>query len=458
MATGIYTRIYYLSQLIGKPVFDLQDRPVGVIGDFVVRLAGPFPPVTGVILRLGGIGKGIGPRATFLHWNQVASVDDRGIHLRSTRMDLRTFRRRQGELLLRADLLDQQVMDIHGRKLVRVNDVQMVLSGINGADLRLAGISVGFRGLVRRLDLDGIANWIAGHTSLQMADRVIPWESIEPVDLTELSPEQEGRLHPEQVSGIAKGETGGAYGLQLSHAKLAALHPADVADLVEQLSAPERAAVLESLEAEQAAETLGEMDPDIQGNVLEYLPTEAAVEILAELPPDEAANALAEVSPQRANELLRGLDAGEAEAIRQLMAYPEDVAGGMMTTDYVALEGGLTAQETIDTLRKLAPPAEEIYYVYVVDQEGKLLGALSLRDLIVSPPDKKIKDIVAEQGEVVHVAVELPEEEAIRIIAKYNLLAVPVTNGVGRLVGVITVDDALAAALPEEDRPPRMHR
>ncbi|MHB9092018.1 MAG: magnesium transporter, partial [Chloroflexota bacterium] len=249
------------------------------------------------------------------------------------------------------------------------------------------------------------------------------------------------------------------HGLQLTHHKLAALHPSDVADLVEQLSAPDRATIMEALDAETAAETLGEMEPDMQADVLEDLPTKAAVSILAELPPDEAADVLADLTEERANELLKGLSPEDAEAVRELMAYPEDVAGGMMTNDYVALSASQTAQQTIDSLRKLAPPAEEVYYLYVVDDNERLLGVLSLRDLIVAPPDAKLAAIVKDAGEAVSVPADMERDEVVRVVEKYNLLALPVVDEEERLVGVITVDDALAAAVPEERRwLPRLHR
>ncbi|MBI2952851.1 MAG: magnesium transporter [Chloroflexi bacterium] len=441
------TTTYYLSQLIGKPVLDPQGQPVGRLDELIVRLGEPFPPVTGLALRLGG-GRGIGPLATFLPWGQVASVTPAGLILSSTRLDLQPFRRRDGELLLSRDLLDQQVIDLNGRKLVRVNDVQLVAAGREGIDLRLAGIDVGVQGLLRRLDLSGFAGWLSTHTPFSVPDRVIPWEGIDPVDLSDLQLEHLGGEYASVRARTTADQPVVAHGLQLTHEKLAELHPADVAELVAQLSAPDRAAIIESLDAETAAEALGELDPDMRGDVLEDLPTEAAVEILAELPPDEAADALAEVSARRADELLSGLNAADALAVRRLMSYPPDTAGGMMNTDFVALQANLTAQEMIDTLRKLAPPAEEIYYVYVVDQDRKLVGVLSLRDLIVAPPTTKVGEIIRD-GEVVHVPVDLPEDEVIHTLDKYNLLAVPVTDEANRLVGVITVDDALAALLPE---------
>jgi magnesium transporter len=448
--------IYYLSQLINKPVLDPTGKPVGLLGDFIVGTGGPFPPITGLTLRLGAAGRGVSPWASFLHWNQVAAVGAEGVRLNSARLDMRAFSRRTRELLLKADLLDQQVIDLNGRKVVRVNDVQLVAAGAEGADLRLAGIDVGTRGLLRRLDLDRVGGWLAGRVPRVISDRVIPWESVEPVDWTELpAEEQEGAGERQR---LLNGRSGGGRGIQLTHEKLAMLHPADVAELVAQLSAPDRAAILQSLDAETAAEAIGELDPDMRGDVLEELPTKAAQEILAELPPDEAADALAEVSDQRAEELLGGLEAEDAQDVRELMAYPEDVAGAMMTTDYVALEEGLDAQTTIDRLRELAPPAEEIYYVYVIDKAGVLIGVLSLRDLIVAKPKTKLSEIIHEKGKVVRVPDDLEIDEVVRVIDKYNLLAVPVTDEVGRLVGVITIDDALAAVAPDVEEEPSWWR
>jgi len=435
--------VYYLSQLLGRPVRDPAGRPVGRLGDMVVRLGGSFPPVTGLTLRLGGAGRGIGPFATFVSWGQVGAVSAAGLSLSSARLDLQPFQRRPGELLLDIDLLDQQVIDLNGRRLVRVNDVQLVASGPQGTDLRLAGIDVGMRGLLRRLDLDRVAGWIAGHTCLVPSDRVIPWEDIEPVDLSDLPPDQGFGETLDAAQRRARG-------LQLTHERLAALHPADVAELVSQLAAPERAAIIESLDAEMAAEALGELEPEMQAEVLEDLPTEAAVEILAELPPDEAADALAEVSVERADQLLSGLDAEDAQAVRELMSYPPGVAGAMMTTSYVALRDQMTAQETIEALRELAPPAEEIYCVYVVDDTGRLIGVLSLRDLIVAQPKTRLAQIIGDREEVVHVHADLPLDDVVRVIEKYNLLALPVTDEREHLLGVITVDDALTSLLPEE--------
>lgn len=438
---------HYLSELVGKPVRDPRGNPVGLLGDLIVRLTGPFPPVAGLTLRVGGVGRDVRPLATFMAWSQVAELDVGGIALSSARLDLQPFRRRSGELLLENDLMDQQVMDLDGRKLVRVNDVQLA-AGRRGVDLRLAGIDVGPLGLLRRLVGPRFARLVNEGLRLGVKDRVIPWEDVEPVDFAELPPDLQSIAPAEEV-GLGAGRVSLGHGVRLGHEKLAALHPADVAEIVAQLSARDRLTVLESLETEQAAETIGELDPEIRGDVLEDLPTEAAVDILSELPPDEAADALAEMSEERADELLGGLDREEAEAVRELMTYREDVAGGMMSNDYVALPADLTAAATIDELRRLAPSTEEVFVIYALDASGRLVGFVSLWDLIVAPPDARLGEI-GEIGELPHVSVEASRDEVVETIEKYNLLALPVTDESGHLVGTITIDDALASLLPEE--------
>ena len=430
---------HYLSQLVGKPVFEPQGRPVGRLGDLVVRLSGPFPPVTGLLLRIEG-GPGVGPVATYLHWEQVSSVSAHGISLASARLDLQRFRRRSGELLAELDLLDKQVIDVNGVKLVRVNDVQLVATGTGGSDLRLAGIDVGLLGLLRRVGLERIALRLARPSGRSAIDRVIPWESIEPVGLSELPVEHGGAVATDAGGGPLPPTSPV---VRLTHEKLAGLHAADVADLVAQLGGPERATILESLDTEVAAEALGELDPAMRADVLEDLPTDAAVDILAELPPDEAADALAEVSEERVEELLSGLEEDDAEAVRSLMSYPENTAAAMMTTRLVALQGTMSAQETIDALRRTAPPADEVFYVYVIDSDEHIVGVLSLRDLVVSPPERRLSEIALPRDDVVSVVADAPREEVLETLEKYNLLALPVVDPEDRLLGVVTVDDAL---------------
>jgi Mg2+ transporter MgtE len=205
--------------------------------------------------------------------------------------------------------------------------------------------------------------------------------------------------------------------------------------------------VFESLSEEIAADTLEEMELEDQVSVIEHMDTERASEILEEMPPDEVADILADLPQERAAEILRLMEKEEAEDVQELLAYAEDTAGGLMTTEYVAVSEGLTAQECIDTLRRMEPEAESVYYVYVVDAEEHLHGVLSLRDLIVAPPDRKILDFMTQN--IVSVRLDADLEEIAAVLSKYNLLAVPVVDDEFRLQGIVTVDDALDSVLPE---------
>ena len=235
--------------------------------------------------------------------------------------------------------------------------------------------------------------------------------------------------------------------LRISAQRIGKLHPADIADIVEELSAKQRSAIFESLTDEVAADTLEEMEPEEQVSVIAHMDSERASEILEEMPPDEVADILADLPEARAHEILGLMEKDEADDVRELLAFPEDTAGGMMTTEYVAVSVGLTAQECIDALRVLEPEAESIYYVYVVDEEEHLRGVLSLRDLIVANPNTPITEFM--RREIVSVPLEASAEEVAAVLTKYNLLAVPAVDDEGRLRGIVTVDDALDRVLPE---------
>jgi Mg2+ transporter MgtE len=233
--------------------------------------------------------------------------------------------------------------------------------------------------------------------------------------------------------------------LRISHEKLAKMHPADIADVVNRLSAPQRQAVFSALDDETAADALEEMDPEDQAEIIERLDLERAADILEEMGPDEAADLLADLPEEQAERLLERMEETEADDVEELLAYEEDTAGGLMTTEYVTVTSDLNAAEAIDRLRELEPEAEQVYYVYVVDARENLLGVLSLRDLIVAKPDTPLTDIMIRK--VVSVPLTASHREVAEVIRKYNLLAVPVTDVDGHLEGIVTVDDAMDTVL-----------
>jgi CBS domain-containing protein/sporulation protein YlmC with PRC-barrel domain len=403
----------YLSQTIGRPVLDQNAEPIGKVADLIVALGDRYPPLTGLVVETDG-------RRIFLPWTSVEQLDPGGARLRGSTIDIGKFRQRPDEILLRADLMDKQIVDIDGRKVVRVNDLR--LDELDGV-LHLVAVDVGASGLLRRLGIEGAYRIVARNLRLAVPERYIDWQDVDPVETS--------------VSSLK---------LRVPHGGLAELHPADLASIIDQLARKDRAGVIASLDDEAAAEAIEEMEPDTQVEVLEDLEPERAADILEEMSPDDAADLVADLSDETRTEILALMERDEAAEVESLLKYPEDTAGGLMTTEYVAVDASLTAGRTIERLRDLEPDAETIYYVYVTDAEGRLVGVLSLRDLIVAKPSAPIAEVMIP--EPVTLGVLATKDEVAEVVAHYNLLAVPVVDNDGRLVGIVTVDDAMDSILP----------
>ncbi len=403
----------FLSQCTGRPVRDPSGEPIGTLDDLIVAIGDQYPPVTGLIVKTDR-------RQIFLPWGSVEHLDAAGATLRVRTIDIGKFRQRPNEILLRGDLLDKQIVDIEGRKVIRVNDVS--LDEIEGA-MRVVAVDVGAAGLMRRLGFEGPFRTVARGLGRHVPERYIDWEDVDPLEGT--------------IASIR---------LRVPHAKLAELHPADLAAIVEQLTPRDRADVLNSLDDEAVADAMEEMEPEVQVDVLEDLAPERAADILEEMSPDDAADLVADLDQDTRDEILAHMEADEVEEVRELLGYPEDSAGGIMTPGYIALDERLTAAEAIDHLRELEPDAETIYYVYVTDDDGRLVGVLSLRDLIVARPDTVIATVMIR--EPVAVGVLSDQSEVAEVVAHYNLLAVPVVDDENRLVGIVTVDDAIDTVIP----------
>ncbi len=407
----------YLSQVIGRPVLDASGEPLGKVDDLIVAVGDRYPPVTGLVVATDR-------RRIFLPWSQVARFDSSGARLATTTIDVTRFQQRPNEIGLRTDLLDKQIVDIDGRKVVRVNDLR--LDDVGGR-LHLVAVDVGAAGLLRRLGVEGAYRTIARNLRLPTPERYIDWEDVDPVETS--------------IASIK---------LRVPHAGLTELHPADLATIIDQLAPRDRAGVLAALDDEAAADAIEEMEPDTQVEVLEGLAPERAADILEEMSPDDAADLVADLSDASREELLALMERDEAEELGGLLAYPEDTAGGMMTTEFVALPAELTAAQTIDRLRDLEPNAETIYYVYVIDSDRRLVGVLSLRDLIVAPPATPIGRVMINEPVAVDVLTD--RADVASLVARYNLLAVPVLDDDGRLVGIVTVDDAIDTIMPAHRR------
>jgi len=414
----------YLSQAIGRPVMDRNGDSIGRVADLLVAVGDRYPPVTGLVVETDR-------RRIFLPWTSVEHLDANGARLSTPTIDIDKFQQRPNEILLKGDLMDKQIVDIDGRKVVRVNDLR--LDQIEGK-LHLVAVDVGAAGLLRRLGMERQFRTIARNLNLPVPERYIDWEDVDPVETS--------------IASIK---------LRVPHGGLAELHPADLATIIDQLAPRDRAGVLASLDDEAAADVFEEMEPETQVEVLGDLDPARAADILEEMSPDDAADLVADLDQDTRDEILSLMEKDEVDEVQELLGYPEDSAGGIMTTEFIALEEHLTAGDAIDRLRELEPDAETIYYVYVTDLEDRLVGVLSLRDLIVARPEARIRDVMIR--EPVAVAALADQDEVAEVVAHYNLLAVPVIDAEGRMIGIVTVDDAIDTVIPTawKKRLPRVY-
>ena len=406
----------YLSELIDAPIWDASATKLGVIGDIAVDLREPLPRVTGLWI------KGDRIRVAIIPWEAVAEIEPAGARLNLARHQLHPRPLQPEEFLLAETILDTQVVDTNGLKVVRVNDVQ--LKRTNG-DVRLIATDVGLTGLLRRLKLEAVGQRIARAIRRPLSDNLIPWKMVATFG---------GPMTPLKLS--------------ISREKLQEIHPADLAQIMDDLDRDERVELMTTLTSTDAAEALAEAKPKVQSDTVKSLPSELAADIIEAMPPDDATDILSDLSPEKAGEIISLMASKQADAVRRLLKHPEGTAGSIMTTEFVALPESLTVDETIQRLRTLAPKEEQAYYLHVVDAQGRLIGVLSIRALIISQPERQIAEIMSR--EVVSVSVNDSVETVAATLRKYNLMALPVLDESNRLVGTVTIDDVLDIVLGKQ--------
>ena len=400
----------FLSEVLGKPAVDLGGEGVGHVADLLVAHVRGLPHVIAATLRTR-----------------------RGETVYAARSRLGYFNRR---LLMLADasplaavpprhdfgaraLLDRQVVDVDGCKVVRVNDV---LLRDDGVDTHLVGVDIGPWGIARRLGVGPLFR-VAPGLKRRVPERIIAWDMV--------------AVGSDVASPVA---------LKYPYARLARLHPADIAGIVERLGAHERTAVIEALDAETAAEALEEVSPHLQASILEAVGDKRASGILEHMGLDEVTDLVRRLPGPRRQRILGLLDGADAQSVADLVGFADVSAGGLMTPECVSLPAYLTCDQAIAELREKAPSADLIYYIYVVDASGRLTGVVSLRDLIVSPPATLVSSIATTN--VVRVEPGADVGELADRMNKYGLLALPVVDDEGILLGIVTVDDILEHLLP----------
>jgi flagellar motility protein MotE (MotC chaperone)/sporulation protein YlmC with PRC-barrel domain len=401
-----------LTELLGLPVTEASGTHCGRVREVALTPAEDRAHVSALIVRTRN-----GDRV--LPFSAVTSVNG-GVRASSLAADW-SPPEAEGLFLLERDLLDQQIIDVYGRKVVRVNDVDLHQETGNGQlKLKVGAVDVGARGAVRRL-LKGVIPMAALRPVLQrIPPRLIPWEFV---DLIETDPARRVKL-------------------KISHERLARLHPADIADIVEELAPDEREAVFETLDEGVAAGALEEVSAKVQKSILESLDSDRAADIVEEMNPDAAADLLADLPEERTSEILQEMEPEERREMAELMEFGEKTAAGRMNTEYLALDPNAIVNDAIDALRNFEGGVESVSTIYLVDQHGRLAGAVPLAKIVLAKPSDKLSSLTQEPLISTHAGAR--EKQVAELFDKYNLVTLPVIDDDGVLTGVITSDDVIS--------------
>ena len=412
----------YLSQLLGNPVYDSDGERIGRVSDLGIATGEVFPRVTALAVE------GPGRTPLMISWRKyVDAFDEDEVSLKVVATDIRFSYLQPDEVLIVRDLLNKQIVDTRGMRVVRVNDLK--LSDTSSAQLRLLGAEVGSRGLLRSISpaLETVVCRAARALGHPIQERIIAWNYM---DLLE-----------RDLSNVK---------LSVSHKTLDELHPADIADIIERLDPRLRGQVFAQLDEEMAADAMAELDDDeLAATLVSGMEDAAASRVLSEMDPDDAAELVSELDYERAEKLLSLMGVNDRAAISQLLGYREDTAGRIMTQEFVAIDERGTVADAVAALKALEEGFESVRYVYLVDDEKRISGVVTLLELLTSEPETPLATLAT--SEPITASPEDDQEDVAENIAKYNLLAMPVVDDEGHLLGIVTVDDALEVLQEEHE-------
>ncbi len=403
----------FVSEILKKPVLDPKGDEIGKVKDLVIVRGEPLPRVSSLIIDRK-------KRLFNLPWNDLNIFNKRIISTKIYSEGLNPYEFSEKDLLIVRDILDKQIVDANGVKVVRVNDVK--LEGLN-TEAVLIAVDVGMRGILRRLGVEKGGEDLMKLFKRHLSYNLISWNYIQPLEpkLTTIS-------------------------LTVPRQMVSELHPADIAEIISQVSHKEGATFFKGLDVETAAEALSELQPDVQAAIITGMDTDKAADIIEEMPPDEAADVLSDLPMEKAKEILESIEKEEAEDIQELLSHEEDTAGGLMINEFIAYLPETKVKDAIMKFRKDAEEVETVYYIYVIEANEKLIGAVSLRDLLLADPDARLTDIMETKLKM--VTPDTDEMEVAEIISKYNLVALPVVDTEGSFLGIVTIDDVIDRILP----------
>jgi CBS domain-containing protein/sporulation protein YlmC with PRC-barrel domain len=416
-ATNINMFLFF-SELLGRFVVDEAGVAVGKLADFKLRLAEPFPMVATLVVK-----KRKEKKLLELDWQEVQSLNTTMIRLNPGAVEkFRPLEVNPQEILLRDELLDKQVVDTFGAKIERVNDIHLL---VVNRDLRIVHVDYGIRGILRRLGwlkaIDFFTNWLFAY---QFEEKMISWKYIQPLP-----------------SGPAKQNLK----LNVTSRKIHEIHPSDLADIIEELDQISRSTVFRSLDLQTAALTLEEVDPKLQLRLIESASVEQVSDILEEMAPDEATDFLADLPEEKQQKLIRTMGKPSREAVEELLKFKEGTAGSIMTKDFLSVRKDKTIGDAIEEFRKTVYPLESISYIYVTDQDNRLVGVSTLRHLITCEKDATLGKLMNT-----HLVKVEPQDNVDMVAAlfkKYKFMALPVVDKEDVLKGVITLQDIMQSQL-----------
>lgn len=403
-----------LSDLLGRPVYEPSGAKAGRVREVALVPQEDTAHVSGFVVKTPS-----GDR--LLSVKAVKSIDG-VIRARVAPADWHDYSSSEGMLLLERDLLDQQIIDVHGRKVVRVNDVDIheVIAADGTLTFKLTAVDVGARGAIRRLLKNVVPNAALRPLLAKIPPILIPWEFV---NLIETDPAR--RVH-----------------LKISSDRLSKLHPADLADIIEDLAPAEREALFQTLDEDVAAQALEEIDPKMQVSLLNSLDSDRAADIVEEMDPDAAADLLNDLTPERSEAILEEMEPEEREDVEELLDFEEDTAAGRMTTDYMALAPTARVSDAIEMLRHFEGGLESLSTIYLIAEGEKLVGAVPLAKLVLATPDTPLSELATGPPISCHPGAD--EREVAETFDKYNLITLPVVDDDGVLTGVITADDVIS--------------
>ena len=398
---------FLYSIILGKKVYDEFGDVLGSLKDIYVTTEDGYPRVIGYKLKKDGV--------TFHYEFKYIEFNEKDGKVKIKTRGSKEILPMRYSYLLSENLLDKKIVDINGKKVVSVNDLR--IAKIAG-EYRVIGVEAGPLAKYRRLGIGGLAKFIFKLFRKDTTDKMLRWDDVESLEM---------------VDNNLK--------INLPYKKLSTLHPADLADILEELDSTSRKQVLESLDEDLAADTLEEIDSEYKSEIIKELSDSKAVEVLENMPNDEIADLLDDLNEEEREKILLNLEREDAEEVKELLNYEDETVGSIMSKEFISVNLDITVGETIDILKEMQPDEEVMYYIYITDKDEQIQGVVPIRDLIINDSEIKIKEIMDETVSRVRFDDEI--NKVIKVAAKYHLNSVPVIDAHEKLIGIVIIHDLI---------------